>query len=85
MLDSVFKPTHTPYNMSARRPTSPRNESKYSPHYRRSEEKTQTTISLEKTLLDDIKQIAHAENRSISNLVVTVMEKYVKDYLSKGR
>ncbi len=50
--------------MSAKRVPRKKTVTKYSDHYRRAEGMTQTTISLEKALLDEIKEAAADDDRS---------------------
>lgn len=47
---------------------------------------TQTTISLEETLLDDVKVLASEEDRSVSNYIVKSLRKIVEAEMTlKGK
>ncbi len=64
--------------MSAKRVPRKKTVTKYSEHYRRAEGMTQTTISLEKALLDEIKEAAADDDRSVSNFIVATMRRELK-------
>lgn len=49
----------------------------YNEHYRRAEGMTQTTISLQEELLENIKSLAASEDRSVSNFITNEMRKIV--------
>ena len=43
-----------------------------------SEEKTRVNIILPKSMKEKLQQIADEENRSLSNLVITIIQEYLK-------
>lgn len=55
----------------------------YSQHYRRAPGMTQTTISLSRDLLDDIKTLAQEEHRTVSNFIVKELIHIVEERMSK--
>lgn len=43
-----------------------------------SQDKTRTNITISKDLKEKLEQIAKEENRSFNNLLITVLQEYVK-------
>ena len=42
-----------------------------------SKEKTGVLVNMEKTLKEELSKLAKEHNRSLSNLIVTILQKYV--------
>lgn len=69
--------------MSANRVPKKRNEDKYNHHYKRAAGMTQTTISIEASFLEEIKAAARAEDRSVSNFIVSELKKVLQKRISQ--
>lgn len=42
--------------------------------------KTYKTLYIDKEILDDMKEIANKENRSLSNAIITAILEYIKNH-----
>lgn len=42
--------------------------------------KTYKTLYIDKEILDDMKEIAEKENRSVSNAIITAILEYIKNH-----
>lgn len=69
--------------MSAKRVPRKKTAKKYGDHYRRAAGQTQTTISIDRELLEQIKICAAEDDRSVSNFIVSEMRKVIRKKMSR--